>query len=509
MSKYKQLFLLGSVSGIIQLIFVAALAIISVPVFVSKLGAEVYGVYAVISITLTLPVFSSLGLNRSLVKFISQQGDSFESNYDIIVSLSLLGCFTVIVIIFLSFFKDFIIASIFRIPAPFQKQAGIFFTSTLTAALFISIAQGFNAVLAGLQKVWINNLLQMIYNILFYGSMIGLLLSGYGIVEISYGILASSVCWMILSGFFVLRFWGPVSLKGISGNYRRVAHKQLSFGIRVFMAEGISWFVEPISKILLSNFIGIREAGFFDIAIRVKAQFQGILTRLFDPFFPYISQVHEEQKLSNIIRDVEQKFLLLSLPLIAMLIFILSPLLNLWLGGVNNREITFASIFITCTSLVTMAVLPFYYYLLSKDQAGKAILINILTVSGNVVIFFVFLKWSGFYTSVFALCGSALINFLISLYYQEKLLGINIFKTRKHLLKLLSAFIIMITVNFLFYHFIGNPVLSLALVIPVTLIVMITTYRYFRLITKHDVETYFDWNRSLSLILQKVFTCES
>ena len=496
-------------SGIIQLIFVAALALISVPLFISRLGTEVYGVFAVISLTLTLPVFTNLGLNRSLVKFISQQDNSLESNYDIIVSISLLVFFTTMIVVLLIVFRNFIVASIFKIPAPFQKQAGIFFISALTAALFISIGQGFNAILSGLQKVWLNNLLQMIYNVLFYGSMILLLLSGYGIVEIGYGILVSSVCWMLLTIFFVLRIWGPVSFNGISVQFWRVVRKQLSFGIQVFMAEGIAWFIEPISKILISNFIGIREVGYFDIAIRVKALLQGILVRLFDPFFPYISQVQDGIKHRHIIRDVEQKFLLLSVPLLAMLIFVLSPLLDLWLGTVNNREITLASVFITCTFLATIVVLPFYYYLLSKDQANKAILINILTVTSNAVIFFIFLKLSGFYTSVIALCSSALINFIASLYYQKKLLGTGIFNTSKQLLNLLSAFMIMVAVNFLLYHFIGNPVLSFAIVIPVTILVMIIAYRYLRLITKDDVETYFGWNRSLSLMLQKVFTYES
>jgi len=41
------------------------------------------------------------------------------------------------------------------------------------------------------------------------------------------------------------------------------------------MSEMVAFFIEPLTKILISHFIGIREVGFFDIALKVKAQFQG------------------------------------------------------------------------------------------------------------------------------------------------------------------------------------------------------------------------------------------
>ncbi len=70
-------------------------------------------------------------------------------------------------------------------------QAGILYGCLLVSNLFLLVGQSFSAILSALQKIYINNLLQMVY-----------------------------------------------------------------------------------------NFIGIREVGFFEIALKVKAQFQGLITRL-------------------------------------------------------------------------------------------------------------------------------------------------------------------------------------------------------------------------------------
>lgn len=283
----------GSITGLVQLIFIAALALVSVPILITRLGAEAYGVFAVTSLTLTLPIFTSLGLTRSLVKFLSQQGKSPGSNNDIVVAVSLFAGFTLSVMASLFFSRTLVVNTLFGIPPPFQAQAGTLFLLLLGALLPLALGQAANAVIAAMQRVWLSNLLMMIYNALFYGSMIILLMLGYGLVEIGLGILAAALAWMLLSCGFALHHWGSLRTGGLALQFRPLIKKHLGYGLRVYLAEGVAWFVEPVSKILLSNFIGITEAGYFDIAIRVKAQFQGLLTRLLDPFFPYISKVQE------------------------------------------------------------------------------------------------------------------------------------------------------------------------------------------------------------------------
>lgn len=258
---------------------------------------------------------------------------------------------------------------------------------------------------------------------------------GYGLGELGYAILLAAIVWFCLVFYFSIRHWGRLRIYGIVHDYKRIARKQIGYGSKIYFSGIVTFFIEPLTKILISNFVGINEVGYFDIALKVKAQFQGLITRLLDPFYPYISQLLDPKKLRRIVNDVEQKFLFLSIPLIAMLIFVLEPLLDLWLGTNNNREITISAIVITCVHLITMSVLPMYYYLVSKNYVKKTIILNVVTVVVNSVIFFLLYKNYGIFSAVISLCGSVIVTFILTIYYQKKYLDCYIFSSEKKISK--------------------------------------------------------------------------
>ncbi|MDD4554664.1 MAG: oligosaccharide flippase family protein [Bacteroidales bacterium] len=482
MKHSKKTLLAGSLSGVLQLLFIAALALLSIPLFIHKLGAVNYGLFSLLSLILTLPFFAGLGLNTSLVKFIARQGRSAESKSDIlaVATIQLAALLLLIALIFAC--KDFFLYDILGVPGDLftatRKITGAIaanpvspameypsrslfslFACLLFSTLFVAGMQLTRSILMGLQFAWVTNLLQMFYNLLFYGSMIVLLLLDCGLDAIGYGILAAAFLALLASLIVTRTYWkkttpgtsgqvdkwtsgpadqrtsGPVdrrtsgqvfetpNLKPETRNLKPATRnqfvaslrKQLASGLQIFSAELVAYFTEPVSRILIAHFIGIRETGYFDIAIRIKAQMQGIVTRLFDPFLPWIAGIADRDRIGRILRDVEQKYLLLSLPLVVMLPFVMKPVLDLWLGTGNNYMLTTASLAITMTFLCTMAVLPVYYYLLSHDQTKKAILLNLATVIANAALFLAFYQSLGFYAAVVALCASAIVNLAVSL----------------------------------------------------------------------------------------------
>ena len=501
----KKQFLFGSASGVVQLVFIAALAIVCIPVFIAKLGSEAYGVFAVVSLMGNLTVFANPGTNRSLVKFIAEQGRTRESNYDIAITLLILTAAILPVTLVFVLLSKVVLLKLLNVPPTLLGPAGSLYWCLLMANVFLLLGQSFSAILAALQKIYINNLLQMVYNVLYYGSIIGVLLLGYGLAEIGYVILLAAIAWFIMAFGYGIRHWGSLDIGGITHHYRRIARKQIGYGSKIWFSEMVALFIEPLTKIFISHFIGIREVGFFDIALKVKAQFQGLITRLLDPFFPFISQISDSKKLQRIISDVEQKFLFLSLPLMAILIFTLKPLLGLWLGAGSNEQITLSSIVITCTFLVTMSVLPMYYFLLAKDRVGRATVLNLVAVIVNTALFFIFYQAYGFYAAVIALCGSAMAAFFLTLYYQEKYLDCTLFSSPAPVLKLISAFGILVLANYLVTRFTPSAVPQILLVTGTTLVLSVISYRCMHLVEKGDIETYFGSGNGVSRWLVWVF----
>ena len=85
----KKVLINNSISGVCQLVITALLTFFSIPVFIHKLGTDLYGVFALVSVIGNLNLFTNLGLDVSLTKFIAEQGKSTESDKDILVSLIL------------------------------------------------------------------------------------------------------------------------------------------------------------------------------------------------------------------------------------------------------------------------------------------------------------------------------------------------------------------------------------------------------------------------------------
>ena len=488
-----------------QLVFIAALAIVCIPVFIGKLGSEAYGVFAVVTLVGNLTVFANLGTNRSLVKFIAQQGRTRESNYDIAITLVIVTAIIVPVTLLFMALRKVVLVRLFNVPPGLLDQAGMLYGCLLVSNIFLLAGQSFSAILSALQKIYINNLLQMVYNILYYGSVIAVLLLGWGLAEIGYVILLAAIAWFFLALFYSLRHWGTFEIGGITQHYKRIARKQVGYGSKIWLSEMVAFFIEPLTKIFISHFIGIREVGFFDIALKVKAQFQGLITRLLDPFYPFIAQLSDAKQLQRIVNDVEQKFLLLSVPLIAILLFTLGPLLGLWLGSHSNKEIAVSSIVITCTYLVTMSVLPMYYFLLAKDRVGRATVLNLVAVGVNALLFFVFYRAVGFYASVIGLCGSALAAFFLTLFYQEKYLDCALFSSPAPVFKLISAFGILVLSNYLITRFTPSVIPQILLVTGNTLVLSVIIYRCLNMVAQLDIETWFGSGNGVSRFLVRMF----
>ena len=87
----KKVLINNSISGVCQLVITALLTFFSIPVFIHKLGTDLYGVFALVSVIGNLNLFTNLGLDVSLTKFIAEQGKSTESDKDILAFQSVLS----------------------------------------------------------------------------------------------------------------------------------------------------------------------------------------------------------------------------------------------------------------------------------------------------------------------------------------------------------------------------------------------------------------------------------
>jgi len=494
----KNALLKNSMSGVFQFVITAGLTFIGIAIFLNKLGSVAYGVFATVSIVGSLNVLVNFGLDLSLIKFIAKQGKTKESNYDIIITFFSLFILLIIATIIILLFKDFILNRILDIPLDFLDNASTLFVFLLFSNFILILGKVFGAILSALQKIHILNYLQLFYSFLYWGLIIITLLFGYRLKEIGYVIFLSTIIWFVMIIFYSINNWGGLpSFIGISSNYKRILKKQVNYGFKIYISGLLTFFFEPFTKILIVHFIGIKEVGFYEIALKFRSQIISILSKAMLPIFPLVSQLSDVKKIRLLIHDITQKSIFISIPLIIITISCTNSFVELWLGNdvdiISNSIISIAGIY-----LLTVTSTPNFQYLMAKDKVEKTIYIQLLSIILNVSIIIILYKHLGFYSVIIGNVFAIFSAFLLNIYYQYKYLGSLIFDSKRQFINLISSFFIIGITSYLLLILINND-FHVILILPLSIIcITILVYRQFRIINLNDVKRYLGSNGKLA-----------
>ncbi|MBI5401966.1 MAG: oligosaccharide flippase family protein [Ignavibacteriae bacterium] len=479
----------NSFSGVLQLIISFVLTFVTIPIFIKILGTEVYGLFSVISVIGNLNIFVNLGLNTTLLKFLSEQGKTDESNLDIIVTL-VITCLLLIPVTFISiYFNKLVLLSILNVPVEYYSMSKIFYNFSVLSNSFMLIGQLFAAVIDSQQKIILTNILQLVYNLMYWGCTLTAILLGFSLDVIGTGIFASASIWLILIVFSFYKIWGKTSFKGLGNNFKRVSKKQIKYSFQIYSSGLISLFYEPLTKILISNFLGIKEVGFFDIALKFRNQFQGLINKAYYPLLPYLAKLTDMAKIRGIIHDLEQKSFILLQPVLVIVFFCTYSFVFLWIGK-EVELITFGVVVVLSSFFIgSFTIIPFYQYLLTK-KPHITIVLQAVNVVINALVFLILYNNFGYYSVLIAYAVAILFSFVVSVYYQYKFLNSIIFDTVTQVIKVILLFLICFSSAYTVNIFLLNHIQKILIIPTVIILVSVATFRIFRFFKPCDLERY-------------------
>ena len=501
----KKLLVKNSLYSIVQVVVSSALVLLAVPVFINTLGSEEYGLFALIMVVGNLNTFTNLGLTNTLVKFVAEQGKTDESNTDIIVNLVLVVLITLPFSIVFIIFNNFILLNILGVSSELLEQVKWLYIFVVSANFFLFVGQNFKAILDALQNVYITSMLQLIYNVIFWGLILVFLLLGWKLFGVGVAVFLSAFIWFIITLVLVKIKWGRISPEKFKDNFKSSAAKQIKYGLKIYSSGLIGFFYEPLTKILVSHFIGIAEVGFYDIVLKLRNQIWSLVSKIYYPLFPFISEQKDKAVIRKYIHAVEQKAFYVVIPLVAIIILATKPFIQLWIGN-NVEMISIAAVIIVSFHLIGSTVIPNYHYLMAKDLAEKTILLQLSNVVFNTIFFFITIKYAGFFAIVIANAAAITSSFVLSLYYQKKYLNSLIFDSIKQVGKIILIFIISIAATYMVIYYLQVDDLLRILVAPfIVCVVTVLLYRFLNLVTKSDIDMFLGFNEPMSKIAKMVF----
>jgi len=504
----KKILVKNSVYGLGQAVINLLLVFFVIPIFIKMLGSESYGVFALVMVVGNLNTFTNLGLTSALVKFIAEQGKSEESNIDILVNLILMIAAILPLTIIVAYFDKFILLDILKIPLKVFGEAKWLYFWLLWSNFLLLVGQVFKSILDALQKVYITSLQQVIYNLLYWGLILAALLFGFNLPVIGLAIFISAFIWLIITIISAMKEWGTLSLVGLNKNFKASTKKQLNYGLKIYAGGMIGFFYEPLSKILISNFVGVTEVGFYDIALKLRSQLWGFVAKIFYPLFPFISEQKDKIIVRKYVHDLEQKTFLIVVPVIAIVILLMHPFIGVWLGK-NVDIISITAIVIISFHLIGSTVIPMYQFLLAKDLATKTIVLQLSNVVFNALLFLVSVYFIGYYALIVGNVAAILSSFILSLYYQNKYLNSLIFDSLSQVTKLILSFIILVLIGFVLKMFLDGYNILILIIIPLVIAsITILLYKVFKLVTVEDIRRYFGRNNKIAETFARIYNSQ-
>ena len=494
----------SSLTGVAQFVVSSVLIFITIPIFIRSLGTEAYGLFSLVGVIGSVNTFANLGLNLSLVRFLAQQGKTAESDLDIVVTLTILMTVLVPLVACAFTLEETILVRILNVPPQLISDATWLFDAMLISNIIILLGQIFTAILDSQQKVYLTNLFQVTYNILYWGLILSVLFLGYSLKAIAVVITFAAAVWFCTVVVSSMHSWGSLSFKGFRQEGMRVSKKQLQYGIKIYTGGLVGFFYEPLTKILVSNFLGIRDVGLFDIGLRVRNQIYGLGAKLLYPLYPIMSQLEDSKKVRMLVHDVEQKIFFVVVPIIAMIVLITHPLVSLvFAANTDVISITIVSI-VAAFLLGSITVTPNYLFLTAKGYASKTIILQLVNVVVNAVVLIALFKWLGYYAVIAGNSIAILASCALSLYYQNVYLNSKVFDSVKQPIVVVFVFSVALLAALLVSELSTSPAWKIVSGLFIITIVSTLLYRYFSLFKPPDIFRYFGKETFYSTLFLKI-----
>ncbi len=486
----KKLLTRNSLSGFVQKIIIAVVTFLAIPIFIRTKGAQVYGIFATIGVLGELGRLTELGFNKTLVKFLSVQGKTKESTHDIVVASSVVMILLIPLTVCLLLADNFVLSYILKIPKTDIDQSRQFYYYAVSANFFLLLGSLYSSVIESQRLIYKINQLQLIYSLLYWGLIILAIVLGFGLREIGIAIFISALIWFILTVIMLRVIWGRFDLTGFRSYVKTSLKKLTNYSVKIYLSSLLGFFEEPLLKIMVSHFFGIRYVGFLDIGIRVKSQLYRLLQTLVYPLFQLFSELTDKKNISFIMKDIEEKLFLLITPLCIILATCSGSFIHLWLGS-NESSIILSVIVITVGSLLLLLTnLPTLYYLTIYHPV-ILVFTQVVGIVVSVTLVYVGHYFIGYSSVYLSFLGSYGVDFYMRLYYQKKFLNCTLFTNEGYLFRFVGGMLLLAIIGAtLSYIFRYNNIINL-LVTPATLIIVtFLLIKYLKLITNEDIERY-------------------
>jgi O-antigen/teichoic acid export membrane protein len=374
------------------------LLLVAYPIYLKYLGAELYGLWAAISIVVFFSGLGNLGINNALIKYVAEKfgQEDFRgiTNYTS-TSFYILVVPSILILFLLFFFNEWIVA-LLGLKDEYLEQALRLIPLIGVLSIFTLFVELVKGVLMGVGRIDIANY------VFFFGRLIQvivsviLIISGLGIWGLYYGTAACYIMILVIYLYY-LHYHFDVRIFRIDGFRKGYMKNLLAFGGTMFSARIVSMLVEPFNKVVISRYIGLSEVTYYDIAVKGAVNLRSLFEMGLKAIMPRISELQQKvQDFKKDIGDIYKKslkfILFFALPVFCGLFLLSKVVLSLWLGSNYNPQISMALRWFLFSYIINLFAVPSYYTFMGIGKVRYCFLDHLITTVANILIILILIS---------------------------------------------------------------------------------------------------------------------
>ncbi|MCE2894907.1 MAG: oligosaccharide flippase family protein [Flammeovirgaceae bacterium] len=365
------------------------LMIVATPIFIQKLGVELYGIWMLVnSITATIGVLN-VGLGDATIKFVSKYlalGDRkglvkiIGASYSIYLALCFVAISVSLVISFL--IKNY---DLFGIPK--AHRLTIFFTiqiASITLGLKF-IEQIFLAVFKGFERYDLAAKISIIGKISIIIVNILLAYLGYSLIIIFVSTCIVSFIYLVVEARLVYNFSG---FNKFIPSYEKVYIKEIaSFGVWTWALSVLSILTGQIDKFLVVSLSDIKTFAYYSVALTIFTQIHNFFSASISWIFPIVSRkIHQNERIDVFYFEVQFFFIASVTFSLIVFYFIKTPLISFWLGPIIFGKVNhFIDAFVVLNFIMACTIAP-YYFLNGSGNFKLNTIFNVITFAARLLL---------------------------------------------------------------------------------------------------------------------------
>jgi O-antigen/teichoic acid export membrane protein len=391
----------------------AAISAISYPVYLHFLGYELYGLWLAVSVVISFAAFGHLGLAPAVATTVAEEyakGDLGGVRKTVSTSLIALSAIGVVAVASILLCGQWYIAALHLRPA-LAAQARMLLPFAAMLSLYVVQIDTINAVLIGLGRLDLAVATQQGGRIFTLGLAVALLLAGKGVMSLPVANLAGNVFVHITSLVLARKITGQACFGLFSFNFAHL-RSLVTFGSGVLASTLINFLLSPLSKFVLTRYVGPSAVPVYDMAFTMTMQLRGVLDSGFSSLMPEVSRLkalasdEARLRIRGIYGQAMKLIIGIGLPLFGGAIILAHVALQLWLGSRFRPDLVPALRILLLGGFVSLVGVPGYHIVLGVRKV-KRIFAGFVLQSGVNVAVLGCLCYVGLLSGISAACAAS------------------------------------------------------------------------------------------------------